>query len=205
MKVTTTSLGKTLVDAKGRTLYLLTADSRAKGKSVCYGACAKAWPPLLATGTAKAGHGAKQALLGVVKRTGGTMQVTYRGHPLYLFVKDTKPGQVNGQRLHGFGGPFCTANLATKPCVWYAVSPSGSAITHTVATAQKSVVTVTAGTPSEFKFALSKSRVPVGTVTFNITNKGTIPHDFKVCSTGGLADTCTGESRRCSRRGSRPP
>jgi predicted lipoprotein with Yx(FWY)xxD motif/uncharacterized cupredoxin-like copper-binding protein len=197
----TTKLGKTLVDAKGMTLYLLTADSRAKGKSVCYGTCAKYWPPLLATRTPKAGSGAKQALLGVAKRTGGTSQVTYRGHRLYLFKKDTKPGQVNGQRLHGFGGPFCTANLASKPCAWYAVSPSGSAITRTVnsgvqatATARNTVVTVTAGKPSEFKFKLSKARVPVGTVTFKITNKGALAHDFKVCSKGGLAYTCTGKS-----------
>ncbi|MGE5099835.1 MAG: hypothetical protein ACM3SX_07605, partial [Deltaproteobacteria bacterium] len=72
VKVAATKLGPTLVDSRGRTLYLLTADKRAKGKSVCYAACAKAWPPLLTTGTAKAGPGAKAALLGVANRTDGT-------------------------------------------------------------------------------------------------------------------------------------
>ena len=55
-------------------------------------------------------------------------------------------------------------------------------------------LTVNAGSPTEFNFTLSKTSVPLGTVTFTITNKGTIPHDFKLCSSpkGGLANTCTG-------------
>jgi len=125
VKMAKTSLGPVLVDARGRTLYLLTADARAKGKSVCYAACAKAWPPLLTKGTPKAGSGVKAALLGVANRTNGTRQVTYAGHRLYLFVKDKMAGQTSGEKLKGFGGPFCTASLATKPCVWYAVSPAG--------------------------------------------------------------------------------
>lgn len=136
VKTAKTSLGPTLVDAKGRTLYLLTADRRAKGKSVCYGACAKAWPPLLTKATPKAGPGAKPALLGVASRTDGTKQVTYNGNRLYLFVKDTAAHQTNGQKLRGFGGPFCTATLATKPCIWYALSPAGTANTATARAAR---------------------------------------------------------------------
>ncbi len=43
-----------------------------------------------------------------------------------------------------------------------------------------SVVTVTAGKPAEFHFVLSKSTVPVGSVTFKITNKGTLTHNFTI-------------------------
>ena len=56
-------------------------------------------------------------------------------------------------------------------------------------------VTVTAGKPTEFGFALSPKSVPAGKVTFTVTNGGAIPHDFKVCSSpkGGTADTCAGK------------
>jgi uncharacterized cupredoxin-like copper-binding protein len=57
-------------------------------------------------------------------------------------------------------------------------------------------VTVSAGKPSEFKFKLSKLTVPSGAVTFAVTNAGTIPHDFKVCSSskGGTATACAGKA-----------
>jgi predicted lipoprotein with Yx(FWY)xxD motif/uncharacterized cupredoxin-like copper-binding protein len=181
VKVAHTSLGQTLVDARGRTLYLLTADRRANGKSTCYAACAKAWPPLLTKGTAKAGPGARSGLLGVASRTDGTKQVTYKGNRLYFFVKDTAPGQTSGQKVTGFGGVHCTANLATKPCIWYALSPAGAAITKaartgTAATAAR--VTVTAASTTEFSFKLSQQTVAKGAVTFAVTNRGQLPHDF---------------------------
>ena len=55
-------------------------------------------------------------------------------------------------------------------------------------------ITVTAGKPSEFHFTLSAMSVPHGTVTFSFTNKGALPHDFKVCSSpkGGSATSCAG-------------
>ena len=109
--IATTPLGKVVVDSRGKTLYLFEADKR--GKSACYGACAKAWPPVLVIGKPKAGPGARAALLGVVKRKDGKEQVTYRGHPLYRFFKDTKRGQVKGQGLDFFGGE------------WYVLTPAG--------------------------------------------------------------------------------
>jgi uncharacterized cupredoxin-like copper-binding protein len=42
------------------------------------------------------------------------------------------------------------------------------------------VVNVTAGKPSEFHFKLSTSTVKAGSVTFNITNGGALPHDFSI-------------------------
>jgi predicted lipoprotein with Yx(FWY)xxD motif len=109
------SLGNTLVDSQGRTLYLFQAD---KGtKSACTGACAAAWPPLRASGKPTAGSGATASMVGTATRTDGQPQVTYNGHPLYTFVKDQAAGDVNGQGVNAFGG------------LWYVVSPSGSQIT----------------------------------------------------------------------------
>jgi uncharacterized cupredoxin-like copper-binding protein len=56
-------------------------------------------------------------------------------------------------------------------------------------------VTVTAGKPSEFGFILSSKKLKHGTVTFKVTNKGAIPHDFKICSSnkGGTANACVGK------------
>lgn len=97
-------LGRTLVDGKGRTLYLFEADKTEK--STCSGGCAKAWPPLLTKGKPKAGKGVKAGLLGSTTRKGGKKEVTYNGHPLYLFEGDATPGDTNGQGLDQFGAKW---------------------------------------------------------------------------------------------------
>ena len=111
----TTKPGMILVDAQGHSLYLFEKDKGAK--SACSGACAKAWPPLMTTGKAKAAGGVNAKLLGTTKRSNGT-QVTYHGHPLYLFAGDQQPGQVNGQGSTAFGAP------------WLALSASGKQIAN---------------------------------------------------------------------------
>ncbi len=104
-------LGTILVDAGGRTLYLFVAD---KGTtSVCYGQCAVYWPPVLTKASPAAGPGVNAALLGTTTRSDGAIEVTYAGHPLYYFITDKKAGDVTGQGINGFGGP------------WYVVAPSG--------------------------------------------------------------------------------
>ena len=114
VKTHSSSLGKILVDAQGRSLYLFEKD---KGKrSACYGQCAKFWPPLLTTGKTTAAAGAKASLLGSTRRSNGSMQVTYAGHPLYLFVEDKKPGATKGEGSKAFGAG------------WYVLSPSGKKI-----------------------------------------------------------------------------
>jgi len=116
LSTTTSSLGTFLVDAKGRTLYLWNAD---KGSmSTCTGACAQAWPPLTTTGTPKASGAVKSSLLGTTKRSDGSREVTYAGHPLYTFAGDTQPGQTTGEGSNGFGAP------------WWVVSPAGKALKH---------------------------------------------------------------------------
>ena len=103
-----------LVDGKGRALYLWEADKN--GASTCTGACAAAWPPVTVSGTAQAGSGVTQSLLGTVKRGDGTEQVTYHGHPLYYFVGDTGSGTAKGQGSKDFGSG------------WYVLNAKGSKI-----------------------------------------------------------------------------
>jgi predicted lipoprotein with Yx(FWY)xxD motif len=112
-----------LVDSRGFTLYVYSTD--APGAPACYNDptyhCSKAWPPLLTTGAPRAGQGAKAALLGTAKRTGGGLQVTYKGQPLYRnagarnfgLVADKKPGDVHGQRFLE---------------LWWVLSPTGARI-----------------------------------------------------------------------------
>jgi predicted lipoprotein with Yx(FWY)xxD motif len=106
----TTSLGRVLVDAHGHTLYLFGKDRN--GKSACSGACAAAWPPLIATAKPRAGTGAAASRLGTTRRSDGRLQVTYNHHPVYTFVKDTRKGQTNGEGLTAFGGTWDALSAA---------------------------------------------------------------------------------------------
>jgi predicted lipoprotein with Yx(FWY)xxD motif len=114
VEVRRTSLGKILVNSQGHTLYLFKKDSR--NKSTCTGACAEFWPPLRASGKPTAGHGINASKLGTIRRSDGKPQVTYNGHPLYTFQKDTKAGQTNGQGVTAFGAS------------WFTLSPAGNQI-----------------------------------------------------------------------------
>jgi len=107
--------GGTFLTDGGRSVYLWNAD--AMNKSNCSGACAGAWPPVMATGKVTAAHGVKPSDLGTIARSGGGKQVTYNGHPLYFFAGDSGPGQTNGQGSDSFGAK------------WWLVAPSGSQIT----------------------------------------------------------------------------
>ena len=112
LHIAKTHLGRILVDSRGITLYDFVKD---KGKtSVCYGACAALWPPLLTHGKPVAGHGVRSSLLGTTKRKDGKVEVTYGGHPLYYFVTDQKPGQTTGQGVNQFGGPWWVLSAKGK-------------------------------------------------------------------------------------------
>lgn len=108
--------GTVVVNSSGLTLYAFSGDS--KNKSACYGSCAKVWIPLAAKGSVvvKGGSGLSQQLAGRFKRTDGTYQATYGGHPLYHFTGDTKAGQQNGQNKKLNGGR------------WFVVGKSGRLI-----------------------------------------------------------------------------
>ena len=99
-------VGKVLVDSEGMTLYYFQKDQKGSGKSKCEGACAEAWPPLTAEGEPEAMTGVKTAMLGTIKRSDGSTQVTYAGWPLYTYVGDTKPGEDNGTDSKAFGASW---------------------------------------------------------------------------------------------------
>ena len=97
---------------KRLTVYLFEADKA--GMSSCSGACAKFWPPVLGTGKTS-GH-AMSPDLGTIKRSDGKVQLTYKGHPLYYFVKDKDDGDAYGQGVKAFGAS------------WYVLAPSGKKV-----------------------------------------------------------------------------
>ena len=97
---------------KKMTVYLFEADHGPA--SHCSGPCAAAWPPV--TGTATASGDAKSSDIGTIKRADGSTQVTYKGHPLYFFVKDKDDGDAYGQNVHAFGAD------------WYVLAPSGNKV-----------------------------------------------------------------------------
>jgi predicted lipoprotein with Yx(FWY)xxD motif len=115
VKTGSTGLGRVLVDAHGKTLYIWAHDKTSK--STCYGDCAEYWPPLIAHGKPAAAAGVKSGLLGTSRRKDGRLQVTYAGHPLYSFVQDAKAGQAKGEGLTDFGGrwdPISSAGRAVR-------------------------------------------------------------------------------------------
>jgi predicted lipoprotein with Yx(FWY)xxD motif len=111
VRLRSTPLGSVLVDVRGRTLYLFTADNA--GKSACTGQCAAAWPPFTTTAAPLAGSGLKAALLKTAKRKDGRLQVVYAGHPLYFFGGDHGAGATNGEGMNG---------------TWFAVNAHGAKV-----------------------------------------------------------------------------
>jgi predicted lipoprotein with Yx(FWY)xxD motif len=98
-----------LTNAKGLTLYSFAPDTSTK--SACNGACATSWPPVQAPAHASA----VKAPFATIKRSSGSTQVTFRGHPLYTFVGDKSAGQANGNGVNAFGG------------LWHEAPASGTA------------------------------------------------------------------------------
>jgi predicted lipoprotein with Yx(FWY)xxD motif len=110
------SAGSILVNHAGLTLYRYTPDGT--GKSVCNGGCATAWPPLtVPAGTTKVtgASGIASGSLGTITRSDGTLQVTYKGMPLYTYTGDMAPGQANGQGAGGiwFYIPLTSSSTAS--------------------------------------------------------------------------------------------
>jgi predicted lipoprotein with Yx(FWY)xxD motif len=98
------------VNSQGLTVYLFKADQGTK--SACTGACAAAWPPLLVTGKPTIGGNVNASLLSTTTGPEGKTQVTYNGHPLYLFAQDKKAGETNGQGVSAFGAAWFALNSA---------------------------------------------------------------------------------------------
>lgn len=103
------ALGTYLVGYTGMTVYTYTKDTGST--SNCYGTCATNWPPYLVgaeDNVKQVKSGVSASKVGTTIRTDGKIQMTYDGHPLYFYIKDTTSGDTTGQ---GVGG------------VWYVVKP----------------------------------------------------------------------------------
>jgi len=98
-----------LTSAKGFTLYSFAPDTPTTSK--CNGTCAQNWPPVKGAASASGVKGT----FGTIKRSDGSVQATFDGHPLYRFVGDTAPGQNKGNGLNAAGG------------LWHEITTSGSA------------------------------------------------------------------------------
>lgn len=96
MVATSPALGNYLTDAKGMTLYYFTKDSA--NTSVCNGNCAKLWPVFYSPNIV-APSNLKASDFGTITRSDGTMQSTYKGYPLYYWVRDKKRGETTGQNV----------------------------------------------------------------------------------------------------------
>lgn len=113
IKTAGSQFGQVLFDGDDQAIYYF--DKESGLKSECYGACAEAWPPVLTEGAPQAGGGVQAGLLGTTQRDDGTTQVTYDGHPLYLYAHEG-PNQVTCHDVNEFGG------------LWLAVQPNGERV-----------------------------------------------------------------------------
>jgi predicted lipoprotein with Yx(FWY)xxD motif len=109
-------LGTVLTDPAGHSVYLFGKDTGTT--STCAGACAQVWPPELTTPATGVGAAVVPGLVGTTRRTDGSLQVTYAGHPLYRYAGDSAPGETNGEGLRDFGAG------------WYLVTPQGTTVGH---------------------------------------------------------------------------
>ena len=99
LEATTINGMKVLANGKGFALYSFAPDTPTASK--CYGTCAAYWPPVIGSSAAGSGLPGKT---GTIKRTDGSLQLTYNGHPLYTYVGDSGPGQASGNHLNLNGG-----------------------------------------------------------------------------------------------------
>src|SRR5262249_17259817 len=112
IKTASSRFGRILFDGTGQAIYLF--DKEKATKAACYGQCAEAWPPVLTRGTPVAAGGADADALGTTKRTDGSTQVTYAGHPLYYYAHDGK-NEALCHNVREYGG------------LWLVLTPAGEA------------------------------------------------------------------------------
>jgi predicted lipoprotein with Yx(FWY)xxD motif len=101
IRVGDSDFGGMLFDSRRQAIYIFERDSRRK--TVCYGACAEAWPPVFTDGRPVAGRGVDPDLLGSIERRDGRRQVTYAGRPLYYYAHEAR-GEVRCHNVNLNGG-----------------------------------------------------------------------------------------------------
>jgi predicted lipoprotein with Yx(FWY)xxD motif len=106
------NFGPMLFDSNKQAIYIFERDGR--NRTVCYGECATAWPPVFAKGEPRAGKGVDGSLLGTIKRRDGRAQVTYAGKPLYFYAHED-PGVVLCHNVNLNGGLWWAVGADGKP------------------------------------------------------------------------------------------
>jgi len=112
-------VGTVVVDARGRTVYILTSAAKKNVPCTDASGCTAVWPDLpLPSGTsaAAAGMGLNASLLGTMKLSDGETYPTYNGYLMYEYTGDTGSGQANGEGITSYGG------------TWYALDASGQPV-----------------------------------------------------------------------------
>jgi len=153
-------LGPYFTDAHGRTLYYFDNDKPLV--SACEGNCLANWPAY------SAAEGSIPSTLnkgdfGTITRSDGSMQTTYKGYPLYYFIKDVKHGDVTGQNVNK---------------VWFVVNPAkfsgttaGNAIPKPAETAKTYHIDI-----KDFSFGTTPLTVEAGS-TIVFTNFDDMKHN----------------------------
>jgi len=116
VQLRSTSLGRILVDGSGFTLYEHTNDPRGRDLCASSSECIESWPAYTSRGRPTPGRGVRASLLSTIALPGGARQVTYAGHPLYLYAGDSGPGETGYVGADSFGGR------------WLAVGAGGRAV-----------------------------------------------------------------------------
>jgi predicted lipoprotein with Yx(FWY)xxD motif len=109
------AIGSYLTGDRGEPLYIFTSD--APDTSNCTGACIAIWPAVITQGNPQLGSGVDASKIGTIKLANGQMMLTYNHMPLYYFVGDATPTDINGQGIKG---------------VWYLLGADGNPITYTL-------------------------------------------------------------------------
>jgi predicted lipoprotein with Yx(FWY)xxD motif len=110
-----TKLGKILVNTAGTTLFEFTKDTPKKDTCAKQVGCTAKWLPQPETGKPTGGPGVHASLLSTIGVL-GERQLTYAGHPLYIDINTTKPGETSYVGTKEFGGR------------WYAINAKGQAV-----------------------------------------------------------------------------
>ncbi len=152
---TDAKLGNYLVDSLGNTLYYFDKDE--VGASVCTGTCLENWPAFHADAI-QAPKGVNAGDFGEITQEDGTKQTTFKGYPLYYFVKDAKRGDLNGQAVNN---------------VWFVVDPVKFEGT-TTGLAQTSKVTIEM---KDYKFQSADITVKAGTTIEFVNRDADMKHN----------------------------
>ena len=95
------AFGPILATHAKKALYTWNVERRAGGKIRCTGACAAAWPPLLAKGAVPKRVAGIKGTFGTIRRPDGKRQVTFKGLPVYTYAHE-RPTQVLCDNVDGW-------------------------------------------------------------------------------------------------------